>query len=342
MSVATNASTEDIPGLDLGPYLRGDPGAIDDLAARLRWTCENVGFFYIQNHGIPAPLIERTFAASKRIHAMSVEQKREIELNEQNIGYMLVNQSIQGHSKVEKARKPNYNESFFCMRDRKPDDPDVLSGKPFRGLNQWPRDLPGFREDALAYMAAVEALGMKMLPVVARALDLPLDFFSAYFNPANLQLRLLHYPVRDESEPEQYGAGAHTDAGFLTFLMQHGIGGLQIRRTDGTWFDAPVLPGRFLINTGDLLRRWTNDRWLSTPHRVLNLSGTDRYSIAFFFGPDLDRQLACLPTCQDALHPPKYPPISYGEYKAEFVAANYFNRKPAAAATPVSHTAGKP
>jgi len=320
-------STSSIPGLDMGPYLRGEPGAIDDLATRLRWTCQNVGFFYIENHSVPQALIERTFAASRRVHAMPIERKQEIELNEQNIGYMLVNQSIQGHSKVEKARKPNYNESFFCMRDRTPDDPDVIARKPFKGLNQWPRELPGFREDCLAYMNAVEDLGMRLLPVVAHALELPLHFFADYFNPANLQLRLLHYPIRDESEPEQYGAGAHTDAGFLTFLMQHGIGGLQIRRADGTWFDAPVLPGKYIVNTGDLLRRWTNDRWLSTPHRVLNVSGTDRYSIAFFFGPDLDRELACLSSCQDATHPPKYPPISYGQYKKEFVAANYFNPK---------------
>ena len=323
---------EFIPGLDLGPYLRGEAGALDALAAKLRWTCENVGFFFIENHGISDELVERTFAASKRVHAMPVERKREIALNEQNIGYMFVNESIQGHSKVEKARKPNYNESFFCRRDRRPDDPDVLARKPFKGLNQWPRDLPGFREDCIAYMNAVEALGMRMLPVIARALDLPLDFFDDYFNPANLQLRLLHYPVRDESEPEQYGAGAHTDAGFMTFLIQHGVGGLQIRKTDGTWFDAPVLPGKFLINTADLLRRWTNDRWLSTPHRVMNVSGTDRYSIAFFFGPDLDRELSCLPTCQDADNPPKYPPITYSEYKKGFVAANYFKINPAATA----------
>ena len=316
-----------IPGLDLGPYLRGEKGALDPLTAALRETCEKVGFFYIKNHGIPQDLIDRTFAASKRIHAMPVADKKAIAMNEQNIGYMGVNESIQGHSKVEVARKPNYNESFFFMRDRKPDDPDVMAKKPFRGLNLWPADLPGFREDALAYQSAMEQLGMKMLPVVARALDLPVDFFLDYFNPANLQTRFLHYPIRDESVPDQYGAGAHTDAGFLTFLMQHGIGGLQIRKTDGTWFDAPVLPGKFLINTGDLLRRWTNDRWLSTPHRVLNLSGTDRYSIAFFFGPDLDRVMSCLPSCQGPDNPAKHPPISYAQYKTEFVKANYFNQQ---------------
>ena len=117
--------------------------------------------------------------------------------------------------------------------------------------------------------------------------------------------------MRDEREPDQFGTGAHTDSGFLTFLMQSGVGGLQIRRTDGTWFDAPVLEGRFLVNTGDMLRRWTNDRFLSTPHRVLNVSGTSRYSIALFFDTHLDRMMQCLPTCQGPDDPPKYPPIDY-------------------------------
>src|SRR5689334_10102102 len=112
MTDAISVQDQAIPGLDLGPYLRGEPGAIDTLGSQLRWMCENVGFFYIANHGIPESLIERTFAASRRVHAMPVESKREIKLNEQNIGYMMVNESIQGHSKVEKAKKPNYNESF--------------------------------------------------------------------------------------------------------------------------------------------------------------------------------------------------------------------------------------
>jgi len=253
------------------------------------------------------------------VHAMPVERKREIALNEQNIGYMMVNESIQGHSKVEKARKPNYNESFFCMRDRTPDDPDVIARKPYKGLNQWPRDLPGFREDALAYMHAVEGLGMRLLPVVARALKLPLDFFDAYFNPANLQLRLLHYPIRDESEPEQYGAGAHTDAGFLTFLMQHGVGGLQVRKTDGTWFDAPVLPGKFIVNTGDLLRRWTNDRWRSTLHRVVDppdpaAAAARRQSMPYFQNANWSAEVSCLPTCLEPGDKPRYEPVLAGPH----------------------------
>jgi len=328
--VAESQTTNPIPGLDLGPYLAGTPGALEDLARALREVCENVGFFYIENHGIPQALIDGAFEASRRVHALPVEQKREIKLNGDNIGYMFVNESMQRHSRVEVARKPNYNESYFCMRERGPDHPDVVARKPFRGMNLWPRDLPGFREAALAYQGAIEQLGRKMLPVVARALDLPADHFLPLFETPYIQLRMLHYPPRDEGVPEQFGAGAHTDAGFLTFLMQREVGGLQIRRKDGVWIDAPVMPGRYLINCGDMMQRWTNERFVSTPHRVMNVSGTDRYSMACFFGPDLETEVACLPTCQGPDNPPKYPPITYNDYKIGFVSANYFFAKPEA------------
>jgi len=323
----TITTFDGIPGLDLGPYRRGEPGALDRLAQALREVSETVGFYYIDNHGVPQQAIDRAFAASKQFHSLPAERKQEIPLNLDNVGYMGLNASMQRHSKVEVARKPNYNESFFVKRDRTPDDPDVIARRPFRGLNQWPRELPGFREAVVAYQQEVEALGLRMLPVVARSLGLAADHFKDFFNPPQYTLRMLHYPVRDESEPEQYGTGAHTDGGFLTFLIQNGVGGLQIRKTDGQWLDAPVLPGKYLVNSGDMMRRWTNARYLSTPHRVMNVSDTDRYSMAFFFDAHLDRVLECLPSCQDADHPPRFEPITYGQYLTEFLDANYFNRK---------------
>ena len=316
----------EMPSLDVGPYLRGEPGAIEPLAAQLRRVCEEVGFFSIGNHGVPQDVVDRAFAASKRFHALPLQRKLEIPLNSDNVGYMPVNASMQRHSKVETARKPNYNASFFCKIDRGPDDPAVIAKVPFMCMNQWPRDLPGFREDVMAYQNAVRALGAKMLPAVARSLDLPADFFASFFDPPQLSLRLLHYPVRDESEPDQFGTGAHTDAGFLTYLMQDGVSGLQVRRTDGSWFDAPVLPGKFIVNTGDMLRRWTNDRYLSTPHRVLNVSGVERYSMALFFDTNLDQVMTCLPTCLAPGESPKHEPITYRSYLTEFLNANYFNR----------------
>jgi isopenicillin N synthase-like dioxygenase len=329
-SSAEAAQPPVIPGLDLGPYLAGQPGAIDRLAIQLRETCENVGFFYIDNHGVSQTLIDRTFEQSRRFHALPLEEKLKLRINHDNVGYMPVNSSMQKHSKVEVAKHPNYNASFFSFRERSPDDPEVKAGKPFRGLNQWPDDLPGFREQVVEYQQALEQLGLRMLPLIARSLDLPADFFAPYFDPPQFSLRMLHYPVRDESVPGQFGTGAHTDAGFLTFLAQGDVPGLQIRKSDGAWFDAPVLKGRFLVNTGDIFRKWTNDRYLSTPHRVLNVSGTDRYSMAFFFGMHLERVIECLPTCQAPDNPPRYPPFTYLSYKTEFLNTNYFHRRASA------------
>ena len=321
-----DCATGEIPGLDLGPYLRGEPDAVEPLAQKLRDTCENVGFFYIENHGVDQTLIDRTFEQSRRFHALPLDEKLKLKINQDNVGYMPVNASMQRHSKVEQAKHPNYNASFFCIRDRDPNDPDVVAAKPFRGLNQWPEALAGFRELVVEYQKALETLGLRMLPLIARSLELPAEYFAPFFNPPQFSLRMLHYPVRDESVPGQFGTGAHTDAGFLTFLAQGDVPGLQIRTKDGVWFDAPVLRGRFLVNTGDIFRRWTNDRFLSTPHRVLNVSGTDRYSMAFFFGMHLDRVLSCLPSCQSADNPPKYEPFTYLSYKTEFLNANYFHR----------------
>jgi isopenicillin N synthase-like dioxygenase len=327
-----------IPGLDLGPYLAGQPEAVDALAKQLRHTCENVGFFYIENHGVPQDLIDRTFEQSRRFHALPLEDKLRLKINHDNVGYMPVNASMQKHSKVEQARHPNYNASYFCFRERSPDDRDFRAGKPFCGPNQWPQNLPGFREQVIEYQRALEQLGLRMLPLIARSLELPDDYFAPYFNPPQFSLRMLHYPVRDESVPGQFGTGAHTDAGFLTFLAQGDVPGLQIRTTSGEWLDAPVLKGRFLVNTGDIFRKWTNDRYLSTPHRVLNVSGTERYSMAFFFGMHLERLIECLPTCQSPDNPPRHQPFTYLSYKTEFLNTNYFHRQGSATGSEASQT----
>src|SRR5687768_15642324 len=112
--------SDEIPGLDLGPYLRGQAGALESLAGRLREFSERVGFYYIENHGVSQDVIDRAFAAAQRFHALPMARKKEIAINEDNVGYMGLNESMQRHSKVEVATKPNYNESFFCMRDRAP------------------------------------------------------------------------------------------------------------------------------------------------------------------------------------------------------------------------------
>src|SRR4029077_18631387 len=173
-----DAATRMIPVIDYGPYFGGEPGALDRVAAEGAHACENVGFFYALNHGVGDEVIERAFAASRRFHALPLEQKRALRLDDNNIGYLPINASVQSASTVHKATRPNHNESFFVSHDRGPDHPDAIAGKPLRGPNQWPAGRPRLRSDMMAYFAALGAMCDRMLPPFAAALGLRPGYFA--------------------------------------------------------------------------------------------------------------------------------------------------------------------
>ena len=316
-------AVDEIPVIDLGAYLAGEAGAEAQAATELRHAFENIGFYFITNHGVAQSLIDDAFAAAKRLHALPLEQKLEIKLNEFNIGYLPMRGGTTRHSPLNKDNKPNVNEAFFMARDLPDDHPDAIAGKPFRCANKWPRDLPGFRETCLAYVDALEALALKLVPLYALALDLPRDYFAEAFADPQYKLRLSHYPPQEVVVDNEFGLAPHTDTSFMTLLAPNAVPGLSIRGPDGQWIDAPVNDGAFLVNGGDMLRRWTNDRFLATPHRVVNRTGEERYAIPFFFDCQADWVMDCLPTCTDADNPPKYDPITYTEYMTWFRAQNY-------------------
>ena len=168
----------------------------------------------------------------------------------------------------------------------------------------------------------MEALCHRLLPLYAGALDLAPDFFAEPFRQAQITLRLSHYPLVPHDD-EQFGLAAHTDSGFMTLLPDNEVEGLSIRPAGGEWIDVPRVPGSFLVNSGDTLKRWSNDRFLSTEHRVRVSAARDRYAIPFFFDPRTDHVIECLPTCQGPGNPPRYPPITYERYLAWFMGRNY-------------------
>ena len=310
------------PVLDVGPYLAGAPGALEATAAELRAALEGVGFFIIVNHGVPRALIDQTFAEARRFHAQPYEAKLKLRMNEHNNGYMAMGRYAVWTSDVNANDKPDLNEAFFVKRERAPDDPLRRSGRRFVGENMWPDDLPDFRERVLAYTDAVDALGRRMVRVVAVALDLPVDYFDDAFAESQFSFRLSHYPPVTAA-PNQFGIAPHTDANFLTFLAQTEIPGLQLRLPSGAWLDVPYVPDSFAVNAGDMMLRWTNGRFRSTPHRALPPVGRPRYAIPFFLGPHIDTVIACLPTCQGPDHPPRFPPITYDAYLRWWYEANY-------------------
>jgi len=311
-----------IPVLDVGPCFAGAPGALEAVAAELRAALEGVGFFILVNHGVERDLIARTFAEARRFHAQPVAAKLALRMNEHNNGYMAMGRYAVWTSDVNANDKPDLNEAFFTKRERGPDDPLVRAGRRFAGPNRWPADLPGFRERVLAYTDAVDALGRRMVRVCAVALGLPADHFDPAFAESQFSFRLSHYPPV-AAEANQFGIAPHTDANFLTFLAQTEVPGLQLRPPSGAWLDVPYVPDSFAVNAGDMLHRWTNGRFKSTPHRALPPVGRSRYAIPFFLGPHIDTVIACLPTCRSPEAPPTFPPITYGDYLHWWYDANY-------------------
>lgn len=303
-------STEEIPTLDFAPYLEGRPGGLEEVAAKLREITMTVGFFYLRNHGIPQETIDRVFAESRRFHALPEEEKLKLSTRDET-GFML------GY--ISKAREKSISKNTALITGTKPDHltqftvhPEV-EGAP--ALNPWPENLPGFREGVTEYHRAIGKLARQFLPLWSYSLDLRADYFDKAFEKPHLQLSLLHYPPQRAVGERQYGIAPHTDNSTMTFLAQDDVAGLAVRMPSGHWKAVEPRPGTLLVNTGNSLVRWTNDKYLSTKHRVINTNTKDRYAIPVFFGPSDDTVLDVLPTCRNPNEPALYEPVTYGELR---------------------------
>ena len=299
-------STEDIPVLDIAPFLAGEPGARERIGAELRRISETIGFFYLTGHGVPQDLVDGAFAQSKRFHEQPYEIRSQMPKRKRG-GYT-----------AHEEKKAGLRSSYVLYREMEPGDPRLDPENPYRLDNSWPDNLPGFREAILAYYDATEKMALAMMPLWAEALELPPDYFARFFNDPYLALSLIYYPPQKVVGNGIYGVRPHTDNTVMTVLAQHDVPGLAVRMPSGRWRVADVKPGAFMINSGNTMTRWTNGRFLSTKHRVINISDKPRYSIPFFLGTDLDAVLECLPTCTDAEDPPQYDPITYKDLQDWF------------------------
>ena len=319
------APNSDILVIDAGDLIRDrSRAAYERVAAQILDACTSDGFFYLSGHGVDRTLIAEAFEANRRFHARPLEEKLAIKQNKWHRGYQaLATSKLVSQARFEAAQRPNQLESFFMRHEVAADDP-TFERQALQGPNRWPDD-PWFVDVVRRYNAATHDLGMALLPAFSLAVGEAPEFFNARFSPAATALRLIHYPPAPMDRPEDlYGISPHTDYGFLTILAQDEVGGLQIRHADGDWLDAPYRPDCFILNIGDILARWTNGRFNSTPHRVVNRSSErDRYSIGMFFDPNLDTVVAPLPRFADAS---QQPPIRYGDYFAMRLDANYPDR----------------
>jgi len=300
-------------------------GSYDKTAAEIGRAAREVGFFYLAGHGIEPALISAVFAEAARFFAAPEieKEKLSIKLSPHNRGYV----AIEGES-LDPTKPPDLKEAYNIGLDLAPDDPRVVAGKPFFGVNLWP-DLPGWRGTMLAYFDAIWAVGRKLHRAIALDVGQPEAFFEDKLDEPMATLRLLHYPPQPQSAAAgQLGAGEHTDYGNMTFLLTDEVGGLEVKKRGGGWIPAPHRPGMFVCNIGDCLMRWTNDVYVSTPHRVLNRGGRERYSVAFFLDPNPGAEVACLPSCVSGTRPARYPPIDGAAFLRQRLDATYAFRQP--------------
>jgi len=323
-----------IPIIDIGDLVRGVPDAPEKVGAAIKAACLEYGFFFVRNHGVAPATIERVFEVSEQYFALPLEEKMELPIDKNLLGYMPMGGSQTTTETLSKNPKPNQNESFFTTRELDPSDPSVLAGKMFRGVNRWPRRPPGFRDALLAYTDALDTLGKQLVQGFAHAFGMPPSYFAEPFAEPHISLRLAYYPNQVDDAADVFGVAPHTDFGFITILATTKVPGLEIRPRGKDWIQAPALTDCFLINTGDLLQRWTNDVFQSTPHRVINRAGRPRYSIPFFFRPNSEYVVDTMPQFITPERPKVYEPITHAQLFGSAVRKNYahYEKEPAPAA----------
>src|SRR6266511_1493071 len=270
-----------VPIIDIAPFLEGTVTGKRHVAAKVGRACEEIGFLTIVGHGVPADLVQRTYDISRRFFDLPSEEKLKVRVNSNGVGYVPLQLESLAASLGEKT-PGDLKESLNIGRDFDHD--------------RWPARPPELKPIWIDYFRPLNALGASIM-------------------------RVNNYPDQpDDPLTGQLRAGAHSDYGTLTILRTENVaGGLQVRDRAGEWIDVVTLPESFVINIGDMMQYWTNDRWISTVHRVVNpprdkTLGSRRQSIVFFHSPNENTLISCLDSCSSADNPPKYPPVLAGEH----------------------------
>ena len=294
-----------IPVIDVATMANGDVSAV---AAQVLAAAQGIGFFYIRNHGVPAALIDQVFSLGRRFFNAPRAEKDRFAVNPWHRGFIR-----QGEATMYKGARPDLKESFIWgLEGAAPSEPDAHGIPP----NRWPDFEPEMRGVLSAYFSATHAVGWNLMRAFAAGLGTAPDTFVRRIGHPTSRGSLVWYPPQPadqtpEAGTEQYGVSPHTDWGCLTLLVQDNAGGLEVQGRDGDWVTAHPIEGTYVVNVGDLLARWTNDRFKSTPHRVVNRSGRERLSCAMFIDPDRDTLVA--PVVSDG-ETARYTPVTCGDY----------------------------
>lgn len=298
-----------IPKVDLSGLYADDPAARARVAAEIGTACDEIGFFYAVNHHVPLATMETAYAKAHEFFSLPVEERRKVASDRNNRGY-------RGMEDVVHRSGLTFARDFFDLGfPVAADDPEVLAGTPLYAPNKWP-DLPGFEAALTAYYRGCYEVGMKVLEGFALYLGREPDFFSRHFTKPVADMVLNHYFAHDQAVSlgaTELASGAHTDHGIVTILWQDSSGGLQVMGRDGEFIDVPPIPGSYVINIGELMKRWTNGRFPATIHRVIHTKNADRISMPLFLNPDF-RTLVDPRALGVSDEEAKYEPVLSGDF----------------------------
>lgn len=313
---------DSIPVIDIAALIDGNEAARAEVARNIGDACCNVGFFYITNHGVSQRLLDSVYREADTFFSLPPQEKLRYDIRKikRHRGFVPMG-VLNADPRYEGAI--DVQEAYEVSLELPADDPDYLAGHIMYGPNVWPDGLPAYRSAVYDYFAAVLDLGHVLFRGFALALDLPENFFEDKIDKPMAQLRVIYYPPREgPPDPRRLGVGAHTDYECFTILAMTDPG-LQVVNVAGEWIEAPPIPGAFVINIGDTLAMWTNDRFVSTVHRVISPTDKKRFSLPFFFGPNHDAVIGCLDTCQGPDNPPRHKPMLAGDLTVANITAAY-------------------
>ncbi|MEM7254646.1 MAG: 2-oxoglutarate and iron-dependent oxygenase domain-containing protein [Pseudomonadota bacterium] len=317
----------EIPVFDLSRFHTGSEAEAVAAARDLDAICREIGFLVVEGHDVPEGVQCALFEAASGFFNLPMDDKMRVRrpANDQNRGYIPYGEETLARMHGGDT-PPDFKEVFAIGPFDRPDDAyhDTARSYPNFAPNLWPAAPAALQPAMRAYFTALDGLSRRLARYFARALELPTDWFDDKLDRHASQLRLLHYPAPDRDlEPGQLRCGAHTDLGMMTILRNHRAeGGLQVRPRGHDWIDAPTIDNTFIVNIGDLLMRWTNDRWVSTPHRVAVPPHTARehsrrLSIGYFTRPNYDAPITCISTCTGQDNPPRYETTTVKAYNDE-------------------------
>ncbi|KPA80288.1 putative thymine-7-hydroxylase [Leptomonas pyrrhocoris] len=298
-----------LPVIDISPLYNDNKDDLLRVAHAIDDACRTWGFFYITGHGIPKERVAKLTEMADRFFALPEEEKLKIDISKttNHRGY-----GTYAAEQLDPSKPGDWKETFDMGCHLPLDHPSVVAGQPLRGPNNHPTSIEGWTELMEQHYADMQKMALQLLRALALAIGIDEGFFVSKFHEPLSVFRMIRYPALPD-EKGRVVCGAHTDYGIVTLLYQDKAGGLQVQNLSGEWMDAPPIEGSYVVNIGDMMSMWSNGRYKSTLHRVVN-PGVERISMPFFCEPNPETVISCLPNCFDEQHPALFPDVKAGDW----------------------------